>query len=168
METYSALLVLCAGNSPVTGEFPAQRSVMWNFDVYFDLHLNKQLSKQSWGWWFEMPSHPLWRHHNVTTLWNKSLSLLKSFYFSASVLKWIDKMCSCHHINRADSMFVPSQWETSLQSSAIFHYLGAKLESALHEYFHYLPPVIMFYIYNIGRQHTFLQSEWIASLVGQM
>ena len=37
---------LC-GNSPVTGEFPAQRSVTRNFDVFFDLRLNKRLSKQS-------------------------------------------------------------------------------------------------------------------------
>ena len=50
------------GNSPVTSEFPAQRPVMRSFDVFFDLHLNKWLSKQSWGWWFEMPSCPLWRH----------------------------------------------------------------------------------------------------------
>ena len=33
-------------------------------DVFFDLCLNKQLSKQSWGWWLEMPSCPLWRHCN--------------------------------------------------------------------------------------------------------
>ena len=23
------------------------------------------IGKQSWGWWFETPSHPLWRHCNV-------------------------------------------------------------------------------------------------------
>ena len=45
--------------------FPAQRPVTRNFDVSFDLRLNKRLSKQSWGWWFETPSHPLWRHRNV-------------------------------------------------------------------------------------------------------
>ena len=61
-ETFPALLAICAGNSPVTGEFPAQRPVMRSFDVFFDLRLNKRLSKQSWGWWFETPSHPLWRH----------------------------------------------------------------------------------------------------------
>ena len=33
MEAFSALLVLCAGNSPVTGEFPAQRPVRRSFDV---------------------------------------------------------------------------------------------------------------------------------------
>ena len=51
METFSALLAICAGNSPVHGEFPAQRPVTRNFDVYFDMHPNYRLSKQSWGWW---------------------------------------------------------------------------------------------------------------------
>ena len=65
METFSALLAICAGNSPVPGEFLAQRPVTRNFDVFFDLRLNKRLGKQSWGWWFETPSRPLWRHRNV-------------------------------------------------------------------------------------------------------
>ena len=47
METFSALLAICAGNSPVPGECPAQRPVTRNFDVFFDLRLNKRLSKQS-------------------------------------------------------------------------------------------------------------------------
>ena len=46
METFSALLAICAGNSPLTGEFPAQRPVTQSFDIFFDLHPNKQLSKQ--------------------------------------------------------------------------------------------------------------------------
>ena len=37
METFSALLVICAGNSPVAGEFPAQRPATRSFDVFFDL-----------------------------------------------------------------------------------------------------------------------------------
>ena len=41
----SALLAICAGNSPVTGEFPTQRPVTRSFDVCFDLCLNKRLSK---------------------------------------------------------------------------------------------------------------------------
>ena len=57
-------LALCAGNSAVTEEFPAQKPVTRSFDVFFDLRLNKRLSKQSWGWWFETTSHPLWRHSN--------------------------------------------------------------------------------------------------------
>ena len=65
METFSALLAISARNSPVTGEFPAQRPVTRSFDVFLDLRLNKRLSKQSWGWWFETLSRPLWRHRNV-------------------------------------------------------------------------------------------------------
>ena len=60
----SALLAICVGNSPVPGEFPAQRPVTRSFDVFFHLPPNKRLSKQSWGWWFETPSGPLWRHSN--------------------------------------------------------------------------------------------------------
>ena len=48
-----------------TGEFPSQRPVTQSFDVFFDLRLNKTLSKQSWGWWFKTPPRPLWRHCNV-------------------------------------------------------------------------------------------------------
>ena len=48
----------------VPGEFPAQRPVTRSFDVFFDLRLNKRLSEQSWGWWFETLPRPLWRHSN--------------------------------------------------------------------------------------------------------
>ena len=65
MEAFSALLALCVGNSPVTGEFPTQRPVTRSFDFSFDLRLNKRLSKQSWDWLFETPSRPLWRPRNV-------------------------------------------------------------------------------------------------------
>ena len=62
METFSALLAVCAGNSPVTGEFATQRPVARSFDVFFDLRLNERWSK-SWGWWLK-PSRLLWRHSN--------------------------------------------------------------------------------------------------------
>ena len=65
METFSALLAICPGNSPVSGEFPAQRPVTRSFDIFFDLRLNKRLSKHSWGWWFETLSCPLWRQCHV-------------------------------------------------------------------------------------------------------
>ena len=54
METFSSLLALCAGNSPVTGEFPSQSPVTRSRDVLFDLHLNRRLIKQSKRRWFEM------------------------------------------------------------------------------------------------------------------
>ena len=83
METFTALLAICAGNSPVPSEFPTQRPVTRSFDVSFGLRLNKWLSKQWWYWWFETLSCPLWRHcnapkykwhvmhhHIITPLWN--------------------------------------------------------------------------------------------------
>ena len=64
METFSALLAICAGNSPVPGEFPAQRPVTRSFYVFFDLHSNKRLSEQ---WW----AGDLWHHrahYDVTVM----------------------------------------------------------------------------------------------------
>ena len=55
---------------PLCGDFtgdqwlPLTKTGNAEFDVFFDLRLNKRLSKQSWDWWFEMPSCPLWRHCN--------------------------------------------------------------------------------------------------------
>ena len=46
------------------GEFPTQRPVTRSFYVFFDLRLNKRLSKQPWGWWFETPSWSLWLQCN--------------------------------------------------------------------------------------------------------
>ena len=82
METFSALLAICAGNLPVTGEFPAQRPVTRSLDVLFDLRLNKRLSKQWWGWWFGTPLCPLWRHcmFCFTGSWGWGLLM----YFSTS------------------------------------------------------------------------------------
>ena len=82
METFSALLALCAGNSPVTGEFPSQRPVARSFDVFFDQRLNKQLSKQSWGWWSETPSRSLWRDCNAIS---------SSYVYNNNIRHW----CLC-------------------------------------------------------------------------
>ena len=70
MEICSVLLVICAGNSPVSGEFPAQRPVTRGFDVFFDLRLSERLSKHSWGWWLETPSPLLWRHIDGILHWH--------------------------------------------------------------------------------------------------
>ena len=62
---------------------PAQRPVTRSFNVLFDLRLNKRLSKQSWGCWFETPSRPLWRHrndltHNYTCFFTSFLAVISS------------------------------------------------------------------------------------------
>ena len=92
METFSALLALCAGNSPVTGEFPSQRSVTRSFDVFFDLRLNKRLSKHSWGWCLETPLRSLWRHcDGLIILWVRANTM--SQHISSPACKWC-----CEHI----------------------------------------------------------------------
>ena len=72
METISALLVLCEKNPQVTGGFPShtQRPVTTNLILFFDLRLNKRLSKQSRRRWFETPSPLLSRHYNVAVLFS--------------------------------------------------------------------------------------------------
>ena len=105
MKTFSALLALCVGNSSVTGEFPTQRPVARSFDVFFDLRLNKRLSKHWWGWWFETPSRSLWRHCNeLGTLAAKLLSgeYHKTWVNKNSTLVSVMACChqaASHHLN---------------------------------------------------------------------
>ena len=89
MKTFSALLDLCVGISPVTGDFTAQRPVARSFDVFVDLRLNKRLSKQWWGWWFETPSRPLWRHCNEAIYWRDTrriYHICRYMYLEISIL----------------------------------------------------------------------------------
>ena len=90
MKTLSALLAICAGNSPVTGEFPTQRPVTRGSDVFFDLLLNERLSKQSWGWWFETPWRSLWRHCNAMSWWGK-----RSTFWHDATLPSFTGVCLC-------------------------------------------------------------------------
>ena len=66
METFSALLTLCAMNSPVSPvNSPHKGQCRGALIFFFDLRLNKRLSKQSWGWWFETPLSSLSRRCNA-------------------------------------------------------------------------------------------------------
>ena len=93
MKIFSALLATCAGNSPVPGEFPTQRPLTRSFDVFFHLRLNKRLSKQSWGWWFETLSRPLWRHLNAASKWTNGRhfadDMFKSILWMETVTVWL-------------------------------------------------------------------------------
>ena len=91
METFSALLTFCAGNSPVPGEFPTQRPVTRNFDVYFDLRPNKRLTKHSWGWWFETLSRSLWCHRNGTITFRTCLFVVWRQACGTKITR--DRMC---------------------------------------------------------------------------
>ena len=96
METFSTLLALCVGNSPVTGEFPSQRPGTWSFDVFFDLRLNKWLSKPSWGWWFEMPWHSLLWHCNASLSLNKLMIAQTLFHWIYAADRAYDIIRSTH------------------------------------------------------------------------
>ena len=97
MKTFSALLAICAGNSPVPGEFPTQRPVTRSFDVNFDLRPNKRLSKQSWGWWFETQSRPLWRHRNEVLIYGWSILFYVVFYVKRELIPRWGKVYKCIH-----------------------------------------------------------------------
>ena len=89
---------LC-GESTGPGEFPTQRPVTRSFVVFFDLRLNKWLSKQPCGWWFETPSWSLWRHCDdilsryknddvINRITWKSLHVDVFNFFSATVISF--------------------------------------------------------------------------------
>ena len=78
---FRALLALCEGNPSVTGGFPWQRPVTQSFGVFFDVCLNKRLSKQSWCRWFETASSPLWHDCNECTCSISHNSPFRTFLF---------------------------------------------------------------------------------------
>ena len=92
MGTFSALLAFCARNSPVTGEFPAQRPMTRSFDVSLDLRLNQQMSKQWIRWWLETPLRSLWHHCNDCPIWipsiQQQLLCIVPFNALAAIVAW--------------------------------------------------------------------------------
>ena len=85
-ETFSALLALCAGNSLVAGEFPAQKPVTRSFNVFFDLRLNKRLSKQPWE--RKAIRFPQWQ--NITLTWY-SLVMIVALVCRSDTHKCLDR-----------------------------------------------------------------------------
>ena len=85
------------------GEFPTQRPVTQSFDVLFDLGLNKPLSKQLWGWWFETPSRSLWCHCNGMSL-VKQPKRIFYIYMCQICTRWHVKMLRSFDIKCVDCM----------------------------------------------------------------
>ena len=142
METFSALLAICAGNSPASGEFPTQRPVTRSFEVFFDLRPNKRLSKQCWGWWFGTPSSPLRRHCNemcwkrlyvlmrVVLLTQKyphiGLWSLSAFFEGQNLVDKLKIWLFVHHFTIDDPHFDQSVWGNHQKASSILFF--SKLE----------------------------------------
>ena len=97
------------------GEFTGRRWIphkkasdaeLWCF---FDLRLNERLSKQWWGWWFETPSLPLWRHSNghpvrwltaaLVTTFNTTSDEGRTFDFIVAVQTFITEYTSWAWVN---------------------------------------------------------------------
>ena len=137
METFSALLALCAGNSPVHGEFPTQRPVTLSFDVFFDMRLNKQLNKQTWGWWFERLSRPLWRHRND----KKSYCLYSDWSFWHSILRKVSlfkkKKDDKNNCSQNDKVFfIYKLWVSIFISIAWDHNHAISLSYTFYSFWH--------------------------------
>ena len=73
-------------------EFPSQRPVTQSFDVFFDLCLNKRLSKPSRRWWFDTPSRSLWRHRNVIFQYCGNAGCLISRSYLTRVTAIVDRI----------------------------------------------------------------------------
>ena len=108
METFSALLAFCAGNSSITGEFPRQRPVTRSFAVFFDPRLDQQLSKQWRRWWFETPSRSLWCQCNgfkgISSLYAlqpqvhvRSVQVVEIYHEVLCELPYLARLCIVHN-----------------------------------------------------------------------
>ena len=149
METFSASLAICAGNSPVTGEFPSQRPVTRSFDAFFGLYLNKRLSKQSRSWWFEKPSRPLWRHYNVALhpgfackYGSSARALYRCFFLEPLV---IHRRYPKHIISQDLWLERPCDWQWKMAALFVHRSRNDKCQSK------YSPPVIYLYEESIPR-----------------
>ena len=98
METFSVLLAFVREIHRWIPLTKASDAELWFF---FDLRLDKRLSKQSWGWWFETPPCPLWRHCNDKMFLVSSCSCLCPIHWIQMLSRewrccWssVDRRCS--------------------------------------------------------------------------
>ena len=93
---------VCEGNPPISGDLRSHRPATHGFRVFFDLPLNKRLSKHSWCWWFETPASSLWRYCN-----DNDVNMAKSIRV-AKFLLWIRQYVST--ANLPDALMHLSYW----------------------------------------------------------
>ena len=115
---------LCVGNSPVTGEFLAQRtsnvkniSIWWRHNAMYVPYSRPDPASRRPPWWSQMGRPTLVMLQRNKRNWRGKKT--------STYMLWVRIGC------RVDSRFAHSQWETSLQSNTVSHRLDGNLESAL-------------------------------------
>ena len=103
MEIFYALMTLCKGNLPAKGGFPSHRPVTRSFDVFFNLHLKKRLSKQSRRRWLETPLRSLWRNY-INCIKDQLLVLTHTTTF-------VTTLCVCFALSHILNFGSPGQCE---------------------------------------------------------
>ena len=124
--------------SPVPGEFPSQRPVTQNFDVFFDRRLNKRLSKHSRRRWFETPSRSLWRHSNENTI--KSTCKFDVTYITGRVEETRNLTVSWLRFSVNGQLL--------LKPNTVFEHSITLLEKCINSSFGFTWPVIMDWVIN--------------------
>ena len=97
------------------------------------LRLNERFSKQWWGWWFETPSHPLWRHCNDKRF-GRPWVIYIYIWFSNRLEQYILRRRS----NVSDSLqWRHNEWDgvsyTGVSIACSTLYLGVKKTSKINE-----------------------------------
>ena len=108
METFSASLALCAGNSRSPVNSPHKIQGRWASMFSLICALNKRLSKQSWGWWFGTP----------LSVWVEKYCIEEFDEHSISVVAYIWWWCilgfPTRWWSRPISMYILSVWATHM------------------------------------------------------
>ena len=132
MKTLTVLLTLCEGNLPVTGgEWSPHKGIeeFWCFPYCSPDQIIKQIAELPVIWdviTLSCDRIATWKFTNYPSIY---MAVHRS-HLNHTI--HVAGMCTNKWENiRADSRLATSQWETSLQSNAVSHWLGANLESAL-------------------------------------
>ena len=132
--------------SPVTGEFLAQRPVTRCFDVFFDLRLNKGLSKQS---------RSLWRHCNAYCWYPVVEGLI------SPTCVWHSPSAPCCRENI-------SSGKDTCQHFEISHVIFWNRVVHFHEYFSYFNEYILHILTSNHQEFKFIfDFRWERSATGR-
>ena len=141
--------MMTSSNGNIFREFPAKRPVTRSFDVFFDLCLNKRLSKQSWGWWSETLSCSLWRHSNVIGIVGNAGSTYPCLLWGI-----------LYHPGRDHTLYGLGQWGKALHSNASFHWPSPHPERSLSRHVRNNSKYVFIFFPQINLERQELNITW--------